>query len=787
MTSPNRFTIAPLTPCLSSVHPPVRHKRPSVLILLAVSLVWLSPPVQAAPPRPAIHVLDLTNTSALPPEVRYDLRHAAVCIQGLANRQAPRVFLKFHRWDGVWLDRLREPGGLCEGWPVRNIRDLEDLLARFRTHVKGVVLYDPNPATGVISTSLAATTAAGVEGAIALRKDPAPNSLYNRLVNDPDGPRLPVLIDLTGKFTGRGTIWDTDIPSTGSARCDAYVWARHKYLDTGKCDPTTLSYSLDLWGLKVKANLDAQLSNLDYAVSRKGFCFELTPWGDEAPNDDPQQPVGTDRKTFMSILDSCNRQTGHRQMIKFVGFVNWPFKYTKRTGGKHEDVATEWETARFLTAYNCYKEADAAGPSYISNSSFYHGLLPAISGRRYTQNPPPTREDLIARGLIGTDGKIPPGNYVCIALGDYDQASWTLYLLGNERWNDPARGQAICNWGIDPNAVDRAGVAMDYFYRHKSAKDFFFAWDSGAGYVNPTQLHGRRDPSGYPSGVRIWQEHCRHYYRMFDYSISGWLLNGSAGQLGVEDCRIYAPFSGDGIGTQDARKPGPLLVDNVPIHERFHSDAFPSPLIDHPTGVHFAWYRTILISPKDLKAFEERHAKTPHNHRILDIFTYYYLMRHHLGGRNEYRATWLGDTIPRLMTAGRQYTVTVTVRNDGWDTWTDTAGYRLGTALVAAGAAIAHADYDARGRCRMPQSVTVAPGGTVTFSFTVTAPKETGSYELYYDMVREGVTWFREQNNIEWKMPILVTPDETRVDTDGDGMADLDEIAAGRLWWHPDA
>src|SRR5690606_1879669 len=145
----------------------------------------------------------------------------------------------------------------------RPAANIETLLDRFPGLVKGVVLYDPDPNTGVISTSLAATTAAGVEGAIALRKDPTPGSLYNRLVHDPAGPKLPVLIDLTAKFTGRGTIWETNLPSTGSARCDAYVWARHKYLDAGLCDPTTLSYSLDLWGLKVNANLDAQLSNLD--------------------------------------------------------------------------------------------------------------------------------------------------------------------------------------------------------------------------------------------------------------------------------------------------------------------------------------------------------------------------------------------------------------------------------------------------------------------------------------------------------------------------------------------
>ena len=727
---------------------------------------------------PAIHVLDLRPTFGMSASSRYDLWHAAVCLQGLANRDAPRVFLIFHDGDQLWFNRLREPGVLCGGWSLHQHLDIHALYARFASLVKGVVVYDADPNNGVISTSLAATTAAGVEDAIALRKDANAGSLYRRWAIDANGPRLPVLVDLTGKFSGSGTIWQTTTPSTSSAKCDAYIWAKQKYLDSGQCDPTVLSYTLDLWGLKLGLDLKTQLSNLDYAIARRGFCFELSPWGDERPNDDPTQQIGTDRETFKRILEACNNQTQQQEMIKFVGFLNWPYKYTDAQGGNHGGVAGEWETAKLLTAYNAYKEADAAGLQYISNASFYQGLYPEVERRRHIQNAPPSYAQLQARGHIDGAGHVRDGNYTCIGLGDYDQASWTLYWLAGDRYDDPARGLVDCNWGINPNAVDRAAVAMDYMYRKKSSRDFFMSWDSGAGYVNPTRLHGTRSPSGFPSGVAIWQQHCKRYYRLFDYSISGWLLNGSAGALGVVDFQNFAPFSGDGIGFHEFGPTNPALIQNVPIRERRGPDSWPSN-VSNFSGINFNWHRTVLLRPTDLRNFVNSIEGTGNNRRFLDIYSFYYLMRHHLGGNNFYRATWVADTFPRVQTAGRAYDVSVTVRNDGWDMWT-TDDYVLFVQTRSQGGTIDTNTYP------LPANSSVSTGQEVTISFVYNAPAVMDRHALTYDMLKLGVGTFQTQNNIEMAKEIVVAARDTDIDTDGDGAADVTEERLGSLWWHPD-
>jgi len=628
---------------------------------------------------PTIYSFDLRNIGNLTTPQRWDVYHAAVCLQGLANREGPRIILINSNYEITWRNRLTEPGGLCEGWPVQSVGSFAELLGLFREHVSGVVLYDPDPNTGVISTSLAATTAAGVEDALAVRKDASADSLYNYLVNNPAGPLLPVLIDLTGKFTGSGTIWQTSLPSTGSAKCDAYLWAKANYLDTGRCDPTVLSYSLDLWALKY-IERTAPLSNLDFAVARRGFCFELSPWGDEIPNDDPTQPLGTDLNTYKAILDACNTQTRKTAMIKFCGFPNIGYKYTTMAGGTHDPVPTEWETVRLISAYNAYMEV-----FWMYNTSFYAGLKPQVAERHYVQNPPPTYNQMVSRGLINAGGQVVPGNYIMVGLGDYDCVSWTLNDAAVDFYGDSVRGQVYCNWCVDPNLACRIAPALDYMYRNKTEKDYFAAWDSGAGYVNPGQLYGSRSPSGYPSGVSIWQQYCRDYYRILDYSISAWLLNGYLGSTGPTDFGNYAPFSGDGMGLRDSTT-SMTLFNNIPVKNAAPDLSDPSgSVINYATGVNFAWYRTVLWSPTQVQQLANNWSGSGHNHHFLDAFTFYYLMRYYLGGNNDHRATWVNDTIPRIMAAGQTYPTSVTVRNDGWDTWSETSHYRLSHAFLPAG------------------------------------------------------------------------------------------------------
>jgi len=104
--------------------------------------------------------------------------------------------------------------------------------------------------------------------------------------------------------------------------------------------------------------------NHDYVVRAGGFVWDLSPWSDEAPQDDPNQPLGTDFNTLKAILLSAYNAAGGDDMIHVAGFVPWVYKYTSHPGGsQHEPVPSEWQYARIASAYNAYMDADAAGIS----------------------------------------------------------------------------------------------------------------------------------------------------------------------------------------------------------------------------------------------------------------------------------------------------------------------------------------------------------------------------------------------------------------------------------------
>ena len=316
------------------------------------------------------------------------------------------------------------------------VGDIESLVKIFADEINGVVLWDPD----VPATSNVASTAAGAENLLPIPKNPSPDSLYQRLISGKIN--LPVRLDLCNKFTGRSMIPDTNRTSTGSKKCDAYIWAMEKYLKTGLCNPLYQGYYIDSFWIKNPApGHDFQnhtLTNHDYFISHKGFFWDLSVWADETPIDDPCQPLGSDFKILQEILAESLRLSNHRAFIHVGGFTPWAFKYTdsKGAGGRRGGVETEWETVRILSAYNAYIDADALHLSALANASvFQHLPLPS----RYAQPLPPMEEELRRQGLLDEKGAPAAKTYLLHYVGDYDVATWTVNSLFT-RWDAAERG-----------------------------------------------------------------------------------------------------------------------------------------------------------------------------------------------------------------------------------------------------------------------------------------------------------------------------------------------------------
>lgn len=576
----------------------------------------------------------------------WDTMHTLAAVQGLANREAPQLYVIYCAGFGVetdqfWLDWLRGEDGWLKDSELVTLASPEEVVRKFRKHLKGLAVYDPE----VPATSCVASTAAGCDDLLPVRFSRATNSMFALLTGKLGLPVRLWLVnpDGTPLFTGKGLIPELNEPSSGSAKNDAYRWAIRQYIESGKCDPRSAAYYLDAFWLK-RSNPGPwdlhTLSNHDYFVARRGFFFDLATWGDETPVDDPHQTLGLDRQTFLRMMAALNRKAPTR-MIKVGGFTPWAFKYTKHpgAGGKHEGVETEWEFARLISQFNGYMEADAIGYSSIANASFCAHY--PLKDRYPQPNPKPLRADWQKAGYLTADGKVAAKLYVGYYAGDYDSPAW-LYKAVAAFFPDPQRGRIPLGWAFDPNLADRAPQALVYAYHHATTNDFFIAGDSGAGYLNPRGLTDRPD-SKLPSGLKAWTEHCARSFRRWDMSITGFLLDGSAGASTAEEFSAYKSFSPDGCGNHFDETP--RVISGVPtIQERDMPDSakataayMAQQAAAAAAGPRFLWARTILKPPAwhaEVSQFlREQHPNAPVT--VVDPYTLFGLIREHVTGERK--------------------------------------------------------------------------------------------------------------------------------------------------------
>ena len=370
----------------------------------------------------------------LSPAAAYERTHALAAISGIINRASPRFF---YFWggtaqDGVssfeWFEYLRKPGGWLADRRLYNCTSLSQVVAKFSRELRGVVLYDTN----VSQTSLVASTAAGNEDLLPVPYRPGDqSSLYSLVVAR---ALLNVSLNLVGRFDGS---------RTGSAKNDAALWAKERYMPPAAARRTIpLAYYVD-WAWVDEATAGRvgdvynklTVANHDFFIARRGFFFDLSPWRDEAPVDDPHQALGTDASTMEAIFLAAY-QAASGGFVHLGGFPPWAFKYVAPFG-KHAGVETEWHFASIASSYNVFMDADACCVYEFANAALYqHYPLQA----RYLQNPPPSLEALRDKGYLDAAGKVVPKNYFMFYVGDYDSASWlyTQFKPKSRSFSTPA-------------------------------------------------------------------------------------------------------------------------------------------------------------------------------------------------------------------------------------------------------------------------------------------------------------------------------------------------------------
>lgn len=495
----------------------------------------------------------------------YDTLTFLSTLQGIVNRDAPRLYLLGdHRRNGApgvdefWLNVYRETGqpyGWLANTEIIQLDSLEAVLDTFAADARGVVEWDP----AVPATLNVATTIAGVDDLAVLRAGSTITPLVTRY--------LPLRQSLVGMFRpGAATLPGSQTPSGGSPKIDAYLWAKENYLDTGRANAQFLAYLLDGWpatryaaGQMTRGGTYAL--ERDTVVQQRGFAFDLSPWPDEPPTDDPAQPLGADAATLGQILTAAEDQTGGG-LIKIWGFIPWYEKYSSVVGGKHLPTDGEWESTWLFSQHGGYLQGgggDAYGVAMANVSVHKFGPKPA--GRAAPR--PPTEADLIAAGYLTPDGKVSPGHtFVLFYAGDYDLAHPVLALLASYAtagWVDPQRGQVPLAWGFNPGLVEDIPGVMTYFYATAAPQDYFVAANSGAGYLNPDGLT--------EVGLLRWLWRSGLYYWLYGYNVQGFLLNGNGAHLSQRRLDAFTFIAPVGILSPEIQtdEPWPRLQRGTPV------------------------------------------------------------------------------------------------------------------------------------------------------------------------------------------------------------------------------
>ncbi|MFA5058542.1 MAG: GxGYxYP domain-containing protein [Opitutaceae bacterium] len=454
----------------------------------------------AAPEPPAGRPLYTYTLAQDGTPAAYDESLAVASLQGIINREAPEVYVlsRNNPRPQFWLDLLTQDGRWLEGRERKPLADLGALVQLAGNRLKGAIIWDP----AVPASVNVATTLAGVRDAVVLSPEFADRYLARW--------HLPVIEDLRGRFTGA---------ETGSKKNDAYRWAIREYLAKGRCSSHLLCLFEDSFSTRAGGNIGYVLTR-DWAVKNRAFVFDLSPWGDEKPQDDPAQRLGLDLESYRLILEEVLRQTAGRQMTEMTGFFVFS-KYSNVPGHQsaHEPVPTEWETVHLISPYNIYQNTSS---SDCFNQSLHSQAPRPVLRQHHDAKPVPLENK----------------TYLCILMADYDSA-YVLYDFLPKHWNNPGRGQLPLAWGINPNLLETYPDLIAYFYSTATPADTFTSDASAAGYVNPNRIR--------PEFLPLFVRHNQKFFRAADMTIAPMVLDWDQPTPAVKDA--YQQFAPDGYAT----------------------------------------------------------------------------------------------------------------------------------------------------------------------------------------------------------------------------------------------
>jgi hypothetical protein len=395
---------------------------------------------------PLVYTVNLTGMSA-------DERFTAICLQGIANRKGPRVYLNpgdTVRWMQLPIDKASNPAGSAT-WAAeisthyKSIGDywiddltkrgictfqtvsLSDLFIKLSPELSGRIAY------GSVDDDISiAATMAGVKSAL-----PMTDVVYAQLVAN-NKSSLKTIFDVRSLYA--------KYDPAASKRISAHQWMVDNVIKD--CGTTGAISRNKTYGL----DLHDTIVDVDMGVEHKWATFDLNYLSEQTRNERDKP----DPKFGFALPDAPLIDKVLKRLKPFSPVYGW--------GSPDEN-----NTCRRITMDNCVLICGGCG-----NGSFY-AALPRAGGK--FRQPGATQ-------AIGT-----PEKKIYVAFmtneGDTIKNAANLQCL---TWAQPERGTLPVNWGVDPLIYRDFPGLMGYYMATATPNDYFFAATAGWGYTHPERL-----------------------------------------------------------------------------------------------------------------------------------------------------------------------------------------------------------------------------------------------------------------------------------------------------------
>ncbi len=534
---------------------------------------------------------------------KFDQTTLIANLQGIVNRDSKsRVYIVGDARSDAWLKTLSEEGQWLADKEFTQLKNPEELFELARPYVKKVIIWDPD----VPASYNVAGTAAGCENGVVVSPE-----LYAKWEKTFEGLEV---LDLRGLFTGS---------ETGSAKNDAYRWAIREYLEKGLCSRDFMCYYFDSALARESGDL-SYVCLRDWAIYNRAFIFDLSPWGDEAPYDDPDQPLGTDLETMRLMLSVQRDLLKGEKPFEVCGFFQFE-KYSHwsfNTKSKHDPVPTEWETVYVISEYGAYQNT-------VTHMCWNQSFHSQYEYGKLENNRPDEMMDY-------ENNKV----YLSFFMADYD-SSLPLYDYLPAHWADENRGKYPLCWGIDPTLLDTYPDLISYYYGSKTPNDYFASDASAAGYFNPSRV-----PDDY---WNMMIAHNKDYFSRMDLSVAPMVLDWEA--LDDDALDAFSEFAPDGLSTiiidfhgNGGKQAKPFVYNGFMTCDELWNDFDTSSVeaavnslnrkIEKPSGrtSSFLLVRAVWVSPTFISDVIEayRAANPDLDIEVVDIYNYYDLRRQSL-------------------------------------------------------------------------------------------------------------------------------------------------------------